>query len=127
MSPARMTKVEAGMRAALAFQAAFNRHDSAAIVALLTDDCAFEAASPAPAGTTFSGKEAIGRFWEQFFRATAQAQLETEEVFGFGARAILRWRRSWVDEEGRQHHLRGLSIFQVSDGLICQHLSYVKG
>ncbi len=127
MSPARMEKVEAGMRVALAFQTAFNRHDSAAILQLLSDDCLFEYPSPAPDGTTFTGKEAIRPFWERFFLAAPDVQLEVEELFGFGARCILRWRRHWTDEAGQKRHLRGVYLFQVRDGLICEHLSYVKG
>lgn len=127
MSPARMEKVEAGMRVALAFQAAFNRHDSAAILALLSDDCSLEYPSPAPDGTTFRGKEALGQFWERFFQATPDVQFEVEELFGFGARCILRWRRHWADEAGQQRHLRGVYIFQVENGLIREQLSYVKG
>lgn len=127
MSPARMDRVESGMRVVIEFNEAFNRHDVPAMMRLMTDDCVFENTSPSPDGTVYSGKVAVTQFWEQFFRESPQAEIVIEEIFGFGPRCIMRWRYSWVDQAGAAGHVRGVDLFQVKSGLISEKLSYVKG
>ncbi len=71
MSPIRMSRVEEAIRAVLAFNEAFNRHDVAGMMALMSEDCVFENTAPAPDGTLYSGKEAVTQFWQDFFREFA--------------------------------------------------------
>lgn len=128
MSPTRMKKIETALRVVLDFNDAFNQHDAAGMMALMTDDCVFENTDPAPDGTLYAGKEAVTRFWQDFFRQSPQAHIEIEEAFGLGnQRCVMRWRYSWVDASGASGHVRGVDIFKVRDGLICEKLSYVKG
>lgn len=123
MSPTKMAKVELAIRLVLEFNEAFNRHDVPGMMKLMSEDCVFENTSPSPEGTVYSGKEAVTRFWEDFFRESPQAHIKIEEIFGFGKRCIMRWRYSWSDTG----HVRGVDIFQVKDDLISEKLSYVKG
>lgn len=127
MSPARMSKLEASTRLVLEFNEAFNRHDVAGMMELMSDDCIFENTYPAPHGTVYSGKETVTQFWRDSFRESAQAHIEIEEIFGLGERCVMRWRYSWVDVEGKQGHVRGVDIFRVREGSILEKLSYVKG
>ncbi|HLO15857.1 MAG TPA: nuclear transport factor 2 family protein [Anaerolineales bacterium] len=127
MSPSRLQQLELAMRLVLEFNKAFNRHDVAGMTQLMSDDCIFENTAPAPDGTTYSGKEAVTQFWQDFFRESPQAHIDIEEVFGLGNYCIMRWRYSWVDEAGKKGHVRGVDIFQVKDGLLHEKLSYVKG
>ena len=127
MSPIRMSKLEYAMRIVLDFNKAFNRQDVAGMMQLMSDDCVFENTNPAPDGTVYTGKEVVTRFWEDFFRESPRAHIEIEEIFGFGERCIMRWKYSWVDTEGRQGHVRGVDLFRVTNGLIREKLSYVKG
>lgn len=127
MSPARMAKLESSMRLVLEFNDAFNNHDVAGMMKLMSDDCVFENTDPAPDGTRYSGKEAVTRFWQDFFKASPQAHIDIEEIFGMGARCVMRWRYSWVDSSGQQGHVRGVDIFKERDGLLIEKLSYVKG
>lgn len=127
MSPTRLARWEAAMRAVLAFHEAFNRHDVAGMMRLLSDDCVFENTTPAPDGTVYAGKDAISRFWQEFFRESPHAHIEIEEIFGLGDRCIMRWRYEWMDATGKKGHVRGVDLFKVRDGLICEKLSYVKG
>lgn len=39
MSPARMSRIESATRTILAFNEAFNRHDVAGMMQLMSDDC----------------------------------------------------------------------------------------
>ena len=122
MSPARLSKVEAGIRIVLEFNDAFNRHDVPGMMKLTTEDTVFENTAPAPDGTVYSGKEAVTQFWVDFFRESPKAHIEIEEIFGMGQHCVMRWKYSWGDG-----HVRGVDIFTVREGLISQKLSYVKG
>jgi len=126
MSPIRMAKVETALRVGLEFNEAFNRRDVAGMVALLTPDCVIETASPAPDGAKYAGKEDVSRHWQEIFLESPSIQRKVEDVFGFGRQCVMRWRCNWVDAAGQQHHVRGIDILQVRDGLIFEILSYVK-
>lgn len=127
MSPSRMSKLESAVRVVLEFNDAFNRHDVAAMMQRMSDECIFENTYPAPDGTVYSGKKAVTNFWEDFFRESPQAHIEIEEIFGLGERCIMRWQYHWVDSAGKNGHVRGVDIFRVRNGSIREKLSYVKG
>lgn len=127
MSPTRMSKIEAAIRTVLAFQEAFNDHDVAGMMQLMSDDCVFENTNPAPDGAVYSGKEEITHYWQDFFRESPDAHIEIEEIFSFGERCIMRWKYSWLDMEGEKGHVRGVDIYRVRIGSIREKLSYVKG
>jgi predicted SnoaL-like aldol condensation-catalyzing enzyme len=123
----KMSKIEDGLRTVLAFNEAFNRHDVAGMMALMSDDGRFENTYPAPDGTLYAGKEAVTQFWQEFFQQSPQAHIEIEEIFALGFRCVMRWRYEWVDDAGEKGHVRGVDIFQIKNGLITEKLSYVKG
>lgn len=122
-----MSEVESAIRIVLDFNHAFNQHDVTEMMKFMSEDCIFENTQPAPDGTQYSGKEAIKQFWEHFFNESAQAHIDVEEIFGLGERCIMRWKYTWVDAEGKKGHVRGVDLFQVTNGFICEKLSYVKG
>ena len=123
----KMARIESAVRLVLAFYEAFNRHDVSAMMQLMTDDCLLESASPAPDGATYAGKEAVARYWEDFFRASPQAHIEVEEVIGFGMRCVAPWRCEWTDAAGNRVHVRGVDLFEEKAGLLSKQRSYVKG
>lgn len=127
MSPIKMEKFEAAMRTVLEFNAAFNRHDVAGMMRLMSDDCVFENTTPAPDGTLYTGKAAVTRFWEDFFHQSPRAQIEIEEIFSLGERCVMRWKYTWVEEGGKTGHVRGVDVFRVTGGAIREKCSYVKG
>ncbi len=127
MTPIRMSKIESAVRVVLEFNEAFNRRDVAGMMQLMSDDCVFENCAPAPDGAAYSGKEAVTRFWQDFFRASPHAHIVIEDIFGLGMRGIVRWRYEWEDTAGNKGHVGGVDIFHVKNGFICEKLSYVKG
>lgn len=127
MSPIRMAKVESALRVVLAFNEAFNRHDVAEMMQLVSDDCTFEGSGPAPDGTVCSGKEAVTSYWQAFFRASPNVKVEIEDILGIADRCIMRWNRNWLDEDGDERHIRGTDIFRLRDGVIYEQFSYIKG
>lgn len=127
MSPIRLERFEAAIRVVLEFNEAFNRHDVAGMMQLMSDNCVFENTTPPPDGALYAGKEAVSLFWQDFFAQSPQAHIEIEEIFGLGSRCVMRWRYAWADEAGAGGHVRGVDLFTVKNGLICEKLSYVKG
>ncbi len=120
----RLAMAESALRVILEFHEASNRHDLDGMARLMSSDCILDSAAPAPGGTMYAGKDAILQFWQGFFEQHPQARLEIEEIFGFGERGVLRWKRR---QAGAAGYLRGVEIFRVKDDLICEQHSYVKG
>jgi ketosteroid isomerase-like protein len=103
------------------FNQAWNGHDLAAALALTTDDCIFEATSPAPDGARAVGRAELAAAWQQIFADTTSG-FTTEETFTAGDRVVARWRYEWADG-----HVRGVDVIRVRDGLVAEKLAYVKG
>jgi ketosteroid isomerase-like protein len=104
-----------------AFGAAWAAHDLDAAMALVADDCVFEATGPSPDGTRHVGPDAIRGAWQAIFD-DAGSRFEAEETFAAADRVVQLWRYSW---EGG--HVRGVDVFKIRDGLVAEKLSYVKG
>jgi len=108
------------------FNAAFNRRDVDAIMALMTDDCLFENTRPVPDGERIEGAGRVRVFWEAFFARSPSAHFEAEEVFAAGDRCVVLWVYTWV-RDGTRGHVRGVDVFRVRDGKVAEKFSYVKG
>ncbi|HEY7007466.1 MAG TPA: nuclear transport factor 2 family protein [Jatrophihabitantaceae bacterium] len=102
------------------FNAAWDAHDLAAALALISPDCVFESTSP-PDGSRAVGTEQIAAAWQPIFDDVS-SRFTSEEVFGSGDRIVQLWRYEWTDG-----HVRGVDVFRLRDGLVCEKLSYVKG
>ncbi|MFZ2486718.1 MAG: nuclear transport factor 2 family protein [Anaerolineae bacterium] len=122
-----MEKVEAATRLALEMQAATNRHDLAAMLRLLSEECILESALPAPDGTRYAGKAAVAAYWQAFFDAAPHAARAVEDVFGQGWHCVLYWHGDVLTASGEVVQRRGVDVFEVRDGLIRVIKSYVKG
>jgi ketosteroid isomerase-like protein len=103
------------------FNEAWSRHDLDGAIALLGDECVFDATSPAPDGARHVGPEAIRAAWRPIFD-DADSRFTVEESFATDGRLVQLWRYDWADG-----HIRGLDVITVQDGLITAKLSYVKG
>lgn len=123
----KMSRIETGVRNILAFNEAFNRHDVAGMMQFVSADCIFENSGPAPDGTAYTGREAISRYWQEFFQQSPQVQRQIEDIFGLGMRCVTRWRCEWVDEAGQKQHIRGTDTFKLKENIIIEQFSYVKG
>ena len=104
-----------------AFGAAWADRDLDAALAMITDDCIFDATGPAPDGTCCVGAEAIRAVWAPIFE-DASSRFEEEETFQADDRVVQRWRYSFAGG-----HVRGVDLFRVRDGKVAEKLSYVKG
>jgi len=104
-----------------AFGTAWANHDLEGALAMITDDCLFDATGPAPDGTRCVGVDAIRAAWAPIFADTS-SRFEDEETFHAEDRIVQRWRYAF---EGG--HVRGVDLFRVRDGKVAEKLSYVKG
>jgi ketosteroid isomerase-like protein len=109
------------------FNAAFNRHDLDAVMALFTDDCVFENTYPPPDGERYVGQAEVRKFWHDFFASSPSAKFEAEDVFAGGDRCTVRWIYHWVGADGAPGHVRGVDVFKVRDRKVAEKLAYVKG
>ena len=104
-----------------AFGAAWAAHDLDAALALVTDDCVFDATGPAPDGVRSVGPAAIRSAWEPIF-SDPTSRFEPEETFAAGDRVVQRWTYFWAGG-----HIRGVDVMRVRDGRVAEKFSYVKG
>jgi len=104
-----------------AFGAAWADHDLEGALAMVTDDCVFDATGPAPDGARHVGPGAIRQAWQAIFE-DIDSRFEAEETFAAGDRVVQRWRYSW---DGG--YVRGVDLFKVREGKVAEKLSYVKG
>jgi ketosteroid isomerase-like protein len=109
------------------FNDALNAANVDEMMALTTADTVFENTSPAPDGLRYSGKAQVRAFWEEFFRSSALARIEVEELFSQGDRCVMLWTYHWVDNNGGTGHIRGVDIYRLRGNLIAEKFSYVKG
>jgi ketosteroid isomerase-like protein len=116
-----------GIETVRQFNNALNAADVNAMMALTTEDTVFENTFPAPDGERFSGKAQVRAFWENFFRSSSSAKIETEEIFALGDRCIMLWVYNWTGANGATGHIRGVDVYRLKDNLIAEKLSYVKG
>ena len=115
------------MRVVQRFNEALNGRDVDGMMRLMTPDCVFENTDPPPDGARYQGQAEVRAFWESFFQGSAQAAIETEEIFASGERCVMRWTYRWTDLTGQVGHIRGVDVYRLERGLIAEKLSYVKG
>jgi ketosteroid isomerase-like protein len=112
---------ETALEVVEAFGVAWAEHDLPQALAMVTDDCVFDATGPAPDGHRCVGVEAIQALWGPIFDDRT-SQFVAEEIFAAGDRVVQRWRYTF---DGG--HVRGVDLFRVRDGKVAEKLSYVKG
>lgn len=103
------------------FGQAWADHNLDATLALVTEDCVFDATGPAPDGARHVGRDQLRKAWQPIFDDPAST-FEAEETFAAEDRVVQRWRYTW---DGG--HIRGVDLFTVRDGKVAAKLSYVKG
>jgi len=105
------------------FNDAFRRGDTAALAALVHDDCLMVSAQPAPDGTAYVGKEACVKFWAELMDDDSTT-FEVEHVFADGDWAAVRWRYRFGPTDAES--VLGVNVTRVSDGRVVEQLGYTK-
>ena len=123
----KLSRIESGLRLALAFYEAFNEHDIEAMAAMISEDCLLETSTPAPDGRIINGREAVTQYWQETLTGTADLHNDLEDIVGLGQRAIAAWRQEWTDASGAAQHTRGVDILRFQSNRITEIKSYTKG
>jgi ketosteroid isomerase-like protein len=103
------------------FGAAWAAHDLDGALALVTEDCVFDATGPAPDGERHIGQPSLRTAWRAIFDDSS-SRFDAEETFAAGDRVVQLWRYSW---DGG--HVRGVDVFRIRNGKVAEKFSYVKG
>lgn len=127
MSPIGMARLESGMRAVVAVQEAFNRHDLGGMMALLAPDCELEAAAPFAGACPLKGWQEIEAHYRAYFTARPGSLLETQEILGMGHRCVVRYRLSWLDAGGARVEKSACAIYREAGEKLRQILEFEKG
>jgi steroid delta-isomerase-like uncharacterized protein len=109
------------------FAAAWNRHDLDTLMAMMTDDCVFEAsAGPAVDGQRSEGKPAVRDAYAAVFAAFPDAQWRHPRHFIAGDRAVSEWTFTGTRQDGTHVEVKGCDLFTIRDGKIAIKNSFRK-
>ena len=104
------------------FNEAFNRHELDAVLKLMTDDIVFENSS----GGRFEGQVAVRGVLSRAFELMALGWFNTEEMFAYEDRCVVRWVYTFNREDPTRGNVRGVDLFRVRNTKVAEKLSYVK-
>jgi len=128
MSPIRMKKLEAALRAAVEFNQAVNEQNLDKLKSLISENCIYETPDASPCGIRISGKVQILSYWEQWFSSHPGWMFEPQEVHGMGSRCMLYWQLKRGEENAdSDSEERGIDIISVLSGRITEIRSFMKG
>ena len=106
---------------------AWNRHDVDAIMALMTDDCVFEAsAGPEVAGARYVGREAVRNAFAEVWATFPDAHWGGARHFVCGERGVSEWTFTGTRADGARFEVHGCDLFTFEDGKIALKNSYRK-
>jgi len=107
--------------------AAWNAHDIDALMALITDDCVFEAsAGPAPHGARYAGRAAVRAAFLAVWETFPDAQWEESRHSVAGGRGFSEWTFRGTRRDGVRVEVRGLDVLELRGGLIARKDTFRK-
>lgn len=110
-----------------AFADAWNRHDAAALMAFMTEDCVFESsAGPDVCGARYVGPEAVRAAFVEVWTAFPDAHWGGARHFVQGDRAVSQWTFTGTRTDGTRVEVHGCDLFTLRDGKIALKDSYRK-
>ncbi len=99
------------------FEAAFNKHDVAAMAALVTDDAQWLSVDGDKLSVETSGKAALATWLNGYFKSCPSCRSEFEAVLVAGSYVTAHERAAWQSKSGPKTQ-RSLSVYEVHGGLI---------
>jgi ketosteroid isomerase-like protein len=110
-----------------AFADAWNRHDSAAIVAMMQPDAVMcFSVGPDRDGARAEGRAAIQAAADAFFARLPDARWNGARHFVAGDRGVSEWTFTATMPDGTRLEANGCDVFHFKDGLIAVKDSYRK-
>lgn len=110
------------------FAEAWNNHDSAALMACMTDDCVFyTAAGTGERGNEFKGSAAVKSAYEAVWQRYPDAAWREAKHFVQGNRGVSEWLFTGSTPDGKEKCVvRGVDLFVLKDGKIQVKDTYRK-
>ena len=99
------------------FVEAFNKHDVAAMAALVSDDVQWLNVKGSTVEIETDGKAALEKGMTAYFRTCSSCRSELESVMVAGSYVTLYERARWESKSGPRAQ-RSLAVYEVRDGLI---------
>ena len=110
-----------------AFADAWNRHDVAALMSFMTEDCAFEAsAGPDACGARYAGSAAVRAAFAEVWQTFPDARWNHPRHFVCGDRGVSEWIFTGTRSDGTQVEVHGCDLFTFQAGKIALKNSYRK-
>jgi ketosteroid isomerase-like protein len=110
-----------------AFADAWNRHDTDAILSMMTEDCVFEASrGPDVKGTVYTGQDEVRGGVDEVFATFPDAQWSQPKHFIAGDRGVSEWVFTATSPDGSRVEVQGCDVFTFRDGKIAVKNSYRK-
>lgn len=123
MSTATLT--ETTLDVVTRFENGFNKRDSDALMADMTEDCVFEHVAPEGVSAgRHEGQAAVRAVWDSLDDHFPGFDLQVVDIFAAGDRAACRWSITWNREDGSRASGNGVDVFTMRDGKIAEKLSY---
>lgn len=109
------------------FAEAWNRHDSAALMACMADDCVFaSSAGPDVEGTRYEGPEQVQAGYMAVWNHYPDAHWGGARHFACGDRGVSEWTFTGTSVDGQRVEVHGCDVFTFRDGKIAVKDSYRK-
>ncbi|HWX37323.1 MAG TPA: nuclear transport factor 2 family protein [Steroidobacteraceae bacterium] len=109
------------------FAGAWNRHDTDAILSMMTLDCImYLSAGPDPDGRCLMGPEAVRAATIELFKSLPDAQWNGAAHFVSEDRGVTQWTFTATRPDGTKIRSVGCDVFLFRDGLIAVKDSYRK-
>jgi ketosteroid isomerase-like protein len=94
---------------------ATNAHDVDAVAGCFAED--YENETPVHPARGFRGREQVRRNWEQIFGFVPDLRADVVRCAIDGDTAWTEWEMTGTRRDGSGHHMRGVVVFGVRDGL----------
>src|SRR5262249_4719029 len=99
------------------FQAAFNKHEAAGILALLDDDVLWCNIQGSKIEVEVEGKPALEKWLTGYFKSCPSCQSEIESLMAAGSYITVHERAMWETKAGKKSQ-KSLAVYEVRDRLI---------
>jgi uncharacterized protein (TIGR02246 family) len=109
------------------FADAWNRHDLDALMAMMTDDCVFQAsAGSALDGQRSEGRQAVRTAYAAVFESFPDAHWADARHFVAGDRGVSEWTFTGTQPDGKRVEVTGCDLLTFGGGKIAIKNSYRK-
>jgi hypothetical protein len=115
--PEREAEPKSGETIIREFQTAFNKHDTAAMLALVADDAQWCNVQGSKIEIEVEGKPAMEKWLTGYFKSCSSCKSEIESLMAAGSYVTVHERAMWETKAGKKSQ-KSLAVYEVRDGLI---------